>query len=254
MTNAWIDLQHLLDSLYAPVGRALTAEVTGPAVLDVGCGTGATTVEIARKVKGRVVGVDISAPMIEAARGRGEDRAEFVVADAQEHPFEERFDTVMSRFGVMFFADPVRAFANLRRATRPAGSLRCVVWRSAEENPFMTTAERAAAPLLPDLPTRPADGPGQFAFADPDRVRGILSDAGWSRVSIDPVDIACSLPAADLDAYIGRLGPVGMTLQKHDAAAVAEVVGAVRPAFAPFIHGDAVRFVAACHLVGALAP
>ena len=141
-------------------------------VLDVGCGTGSTTLAVARLLgaKGRCTGIDISEPMIAAARARAEREgtpASFIRADAQTHAFEPAsFDMIISRFGVMFFDDSVRAFANLRRAARDDAELRFIAWRSAAENPFMTTAERAAAPLLPNLPARRPDAPGQFAFAD----------------------------------------------------------------------------------------
>src|SRR5687768_16521415 len=127
--NAWVELQAVTDRALAPFIAPLLDGVDG-AVLDVGCGTGATTEAAARRAT-RAVGVDISEPMIEAARART-DAAEFIVADAQTHPFEPHgFDHVISRFGVMFFDDPVAAFANLRRA---GGRLRAIVWRGAEEN------------------------------------------------------------------------------------------------------------------------
>ena len=112
--------------------------------------------------------------MIAVARARAAEEgsaATFISADAETHRFEPpTFDTIVSRFGVMFFGDPVRAFTNLRLAASKDAALTCIVWRSAAENPFMTTAERAAAPLLPDIPPRRTDGPGQFAWADDRKV------------------------------------------------------------------------------------
>src|SRR3546814_6887720 len=90
------------------------------------------------------------------------------------------FDMAISRFGVMFFGDSVDAFANIRGAMEPGGTLHAIVWRGPHENVFMTTAERAAAPLLPAMPPRKPDAPGQFAFADPERVLSILWDSGRS--------------------------------------------------------------------------
>ena len=172
----------------------------GGRVLDVGCGTGSTTLAVARRLgaKGRCIGIDISEPMIAAARARAEREgtpASFIRADAQTHAFEPAsFDMIISRFGVMFFDDSVRAFANLRRAAKQTPSLRFIAWRSAAENPFMTTAERAAAPLLPNLPARRPDAPGQFAFADRDRVH---AHPGGERLGRDryPAD-RCRLHAA----------------------------------------------------------
>jgi len=154
---------------------------------------------------------------------------------------------------VMFFDDPVAAFANLRRAARDDAALRLIAWRSAAENPFMTAAERAAAPLLPDLPARRPDVPGQFAFADPQRVAHILEASGWAGVDIRPVDVVCSLTEGELDQYLARLGPVGIALQQADAATRARVIDTVRAAFAPYVHGGDVRFTAACWTIEARA-
>jgi SAM-dependent methyltransferase len=193
--------------------------------------------------------------MITAARARAEREgtpADFVCADAQVHAFPPAgFDAIVSRFGVMFFADPVLAFANLRRATTDGGELRFVAWRSAEENPFMTAAERAAAPVLPTLPPRRPDGPGQFAFADGEQVRATLEGGGWARVDVQPIDVACSLSETDLDHYLNRLGPVGRALEDADDATRARVLEAVRPAFDPYVRGGEVQFIAACWRVGA---
>jgi SAM-dependent methyltransferase len=195
--------------------------------------------------------------MIAAARARAEREgipASFILADVQTHPFERAsVDTIISRFGVMFFNDPVQAFANLRRAATDDGALHVIAWRSAAENPFMTTAERAAAPLLPNIPDRPADGPGQFSFADPQRVAAILDAGGWADVDIQPIDVECTLPEPELIGFITRLGPVGLALQGEDGRTRAQVIAAVRPAFDPFVHGTEVRYTAACWTISAQA-
>jgi SAM-dependent methyltransferase len=260
--RAWVDGQPLLDDLYAPFEHLLVEAMAtlGPrSVLDVGCGTGATTLAVARRLGPgcRCVGVDVSAPMLEVARRRA-DRAgiaaQFIHADAQDHPFEPAsVEAIVSRFGVMFFADPVRAFANLRRAATADAPLHCIAWRSAAENAFMTAAERAAAPLLPDLPPRRADGPGQFAFADAGHVHGILTAGGWSDVDIQPIDVACTMPEPALLPYATRLGPVGLKLPDVDEATRTRIVEAMRDAFAPYVDGALVRFTAACWRVCARA-
>src|SRR5690349_11612920 len=256
--GGWVHLQATLDAMFARVEDLLVDQVDpgAAAVLDVGCGTGATTLAIARKLgpHARCVGVDISEQMIALARQRAADApVEFVVADAGSHRFDSgAFDVIASRFGVMFFEQPERAFANLRTATRGGGTLRAVVWRRAEETPFMTAAEQAVGGMLA-LPPRSTDGPGQFAFADRARVRHILDDASWSEAAVEPVDLPCAFPAADLDAYVGTMGPVGRALTEHDEATRARVVEHVRPAFDRFRHGDEVRFTAACWLVTATA-
>jgi hypothetical protein len=176
----------------------------------------------------------------------------FIVADAQTHNFEAgQFDAIVSRFGVMFFSDPVAAFANLRRAARDGARLQVIVWRGAADNPFMITAERAAAPLLPNLPERKPDAPGQFALANDRRVHAILDAGGWSEVEIRPLDISCAMPASALVTYVSRMGPVGTALQETDEATRTRVVDAVLPAFDPFVRGDEVRFAAACWMVDA---
>lgn len=260
--HAWVAAQALLDRTLKPYEDLLLEAV--PAghegrVLDVGCGTGGTTVAVARRLGpgGQCVGVDISAPMITAARERAERAAapaSFICADAAEHPFEPAaFDTVISRFGVMFFNDSVRAFANLRRAVSDGAGMRFIVWRGPEENPFMTTAERAAAPLLPNLPARRPDEPGQFAFADSDKVHRILAESGWAGIDIRPIDVPCTLPEPELIGYFTRLGPVGQVLPEADEQTRARVVETVRAAFDPFVHGAEVRFTGACWLVDARA-
>ncbi|MFE3102279.1 class I SAM-dependent methyltransferase [Nocardia tengchongensis] len=259
--NAWVDFQELIAQVMRPLQDLLveTARTDGAhRVLDVGCGTGGTTLAVARELGARCIGVDVAEPMIAAARAnaaRDGLPVEFLRADAQTHAFEPGdFDLVMSRFGVMFFADPVAAFANLRHATRPGGRLACVVWRDAADNPFFTTAEQAAAPLLPDLGPRIPDAPGQFGLANRERVAGILAEAGWTDIDITPVDADCVMPEPELTGYISRLGPVGLALLEVDEATRAEVVDVVRAAFEPFVHGDQARFTAACWLLRATAP
>jgi SAM-dependent methyltransferase len=260
--RGWVDEQVLLDRLYLPFQERLLEVAIAAAprsVLDVGCGTGSTTLAIARALGSgaHVTGVDISAPMIDAATTRAAREgvaARFVRADAQTHAFEPAsVDLIVSRFGVMFFADPVGAFANLRRAAREGARLQCIAWRSVAENPFMTEAERAAAPLLPDLPPRRPDLPGQFAFADRDRVQGILRASAWEDVDIRPLDVACRMSEADLLTYVSRLGPVGIALRDADDETRARVIAAVRAAFDPYVIDGECRFTAACWLIGARA-
>jgi SAM-dependent methyltransferase len=261
--RAWVDEQESLDRLFAPFENLLVDEARAASarrVLDVGCGTGATTLAIAQVLgaAGQCVGADISEPMIAAARVRAERAgaaASFICGDVQRHAFEPAsFDLIVSRFGVMFFDSPVQAFANLRHAAKDGSALRAIAWRSAAENPFMTTAERAAAPLLANLPARKPGAPGQFSFADRDRVASTLAESGWAGVDIRPIDVECTLPENALHGYLTRLGPVGLVLQDADERTHTRVTEAMRAAFEPYVHGSEVRFTAACWMIGARAP
>src|SRR5262245_2614671 len=224
--RGWIDAKELLDQVLEPFEDLLVdavAERNAQRVVDVGCGTGSTPFAVARllaKSKGTAVGLDISEPMIALARERAEREgapARFICADAQTHAFEPAsFDMIVSRFGTMFFDDSVGAFENLRRAAARGAGLELIVWRSAAENPFMTAAERAATPFLPDVPARRPDEPGQFAFADRDRISAILERSGWSDLDIRPLDVECALPLAELTIYLSKVGPVSRAIQGLD--------------------------------------
>ncbi|CAN7413847.1 class I SAM-dependent methyltransferase [Duganella sp. LjRoot269] len=252
--NMWVEAQELLDQMFQPIEdllmQGLPAETRR--LLDVGCGTGATTLAAARRLgpDSHCTGIDISGAVIEAARERAaqaRSNACFIQDNVQSHAFEPAsYDTIISRFGVMFFDDPVAAFRNLRLAARGNATLRLITWRSAEDNPFMTTAERSAAALLPQLPVRVPDEPGQFGFADRDRVRTILEQSDWERIDIEPLDVVCSFPEKELLRYITRMGPVGRLLQTVDDHTRQQVASTARAAFEPFIHGDEVRYTAAC--------
>ena len=257
---AWVEAHALIDQVLQPFEDVLVDAVSASGaghVLDVGCGTGSTTRAVARLLgnSGRCIGNDISEQMIDAGRMLAERegvRASFVCADAQTHVFEPAaFDMIISRFGLMFFDDVVRAFENLRRAARAGGELRFIAWRSPEENPFMTAAERAAAPLLPNLPPRQPNEAGQFGFADAQRVRSILEKSGWREIEIQAIDMPCTLPEKELTRYGTRFGPVGRVLQEADPQIRVQVASVVRAAFDPYVHGAQARFTGACWLVGA---
>ncbi|WP_084070345.1 class I SAM-dependent methyltransferase [Pandoraea vervacti] len=264
---AWVDNRAVLDQMFVPLATFLTDRARDVAqgapsgrLLDVGCGTGGATLALSDALGGHwaLTGADISAPMIAEARMRAAHArraVEFVCADVQTHAFAgEPFDLIVSRLGVMFFDDPVTAFANLRRAARPGARLHMLAWRGPSENPFMTVAERAAQPLLPDLARRVPGAPGQFGFADRARVEAILTSSGWTDVSLTPVQFDCTFALADLREYTTRLGPVGLALAQRTPAQRASIADALVEAYGPFIKDDEVRFTAACWHLSARAP
>lgn len=228
--DTWTALQERLDALFAPLtGPALDAAAPAPGerVLDVGCGCGATVLELARRVGpgGRVLGLDVSGPMTARARARiaaaGLDNAEVLVSDAATHAFPAPVaDLLFSRFGVMFFADPVAAFANLRRAVRPDGRLLFACWRALAENAWFSVPLDAARPLLPPQPEPEPDAPGPFAFADPSRVHAVLTGAGWGTIGIERLDVPLRLAGPgrldEASALATRVGALARVLAEVD--------------------------------------
>jgi SAM-dependent methyltransferase len=263
----WVQMQASIDAQIRPLGEIAMdrgAIAAGERVLDVGCGCGAATLAIARRVgaAAEAVGIDISAVMLERARAAaaeaGIGNVRFENADAQTHRFAAgSFDVAFSRFGVMFFAHPEEAFANLRSALRGGGRLAFVCWRALEENPWMLVPLGAALQQLPAPPALPSpEAPGPFAFADADRIRRILEGAGFSAVRIDAVDETLSVGGAGgLEAaadFLVQIGPTGRILREaNDADLCARVGDAVRAALRPYASGDGVRMPSAAWAVTA---
>lgn len=259
----WAEEQPMLDRLFLPFEHILTDAVVaeGPSeVLDIGCGTGATTLAIAQKLapNGRCTGLDVAEILVNVGRERAVKNqvpnASFLVGDAQRYDLApDRFDAIVSRFGVMFFDDPQAAFANIRRATRVGGTLTCIVWRGPQDNPFMVTAERAVTALLgSEEPIDPC-APGQFAFGEADRVRAILTASAWDAIDIQPIDVDCKLSKSDLAIYVRRMGRVGTILPDLDEVMRHRVTSALDEAFSRFLAGGQAHFTAACWLVRAKA-
>jgi len=260
--GAWAEVREPLERQLAPLGRrALTALAPRPgeSVLDIGCGGGATALALAQALApdGTVVGIDLSAAVLAFARRAAEGcaRVRFVQADAQVFPFEPAsFDAAFSRFGVMFFTDPTAAFINIRRSLRPKGRLAFVCWRALEENPLDIVPLRAASALLPPQPAHDPDAPGPFAFAKPDRVRGILERAGFTEIEITAHDEPVG--SGDLDAMLAvcsRVGALGKILRENPALRAA-ALPAVRCALAAYDGPDGVRLNAATWVVTARVP
>jgi SAM-dependent methyltransferase len=237
---AWAEVRKPLERQLAPLGRhALTALAPRPGenILDIGCGGGETALALAREVApdGTVTGVDLSAAVLAFAErtAKGYERVRFVQADAQAFPFEPAsFDAAFSRFGVMFFADPTAAFINIHRSLRPNGRLAFICWRALEENPLDMLPLRAASAHLPPQPVHDPDAPGPFAFANPDRVRGILERAGFEEIGIAAHDD--QVGSGNLEAMLtvcSHVGALGKILRENpDLRAAA--LPAVRAALA----------------------
>ena len=260
----WVRLNDVVDRMIAPIGRLAMDRaglVAGERVLDVGCGCGNTTVELARRVApgGSVTGVDVSAPMLALARERaaGVDGIRFERGDAQVHPFPpSAFDVVFSRFGVMFFVDPTAAFANLRAALRSGGRVAFVCWQWLPVNDWMRVPVMAAAQVVA-LPPPPApDAPGPFSFGDPDRVRAILGGAGFVEVDVAPHEGTLTLPGGgDIDAtvdFVLQMGPAAAALREAgDPDVRPRAAKAVREALLPYVTPEGPRMSYACWLVSA---
>ncbi|MGH6988231.1 MAG: class I SAM-dependent methyltransferase, partial [Caulobacteraceae bacterium] len=263
--ETWAALQERLDAQIAPLGeRAMSvlAPEPGEVILDLGCGCGATSLELAARLgpKGAVQAVDISGPMLAVARARprgpGQASIEFVQGDAQVFHFEGgAADGAFSRFGVMFYADPVAAFANVRGGLKRGGRLAFVCWRDVSLNPFMTLPYQAALPLLPPQPP-PGDpfAPGPFALADGARLRGILASAGYGDIILEPFD--CAIGGADLGTHTEtalRIGPLGRVLRESPEL-LAPVRAKVLEALKPYAGADGVKLPSATWIVAARNP
>jgi SAM-dependent methyltransferase len=204
------------------------------------------------------VGLDISEPLLASARRRADElgvtTAHFVQGDAQTHELEQgAFDAIISRFGVMFFSDFDAAFANLRGALRPGGRMTFACWRSPHDNPLALVATKAAARFLPPLPEPDLEAPGRWAFADPERVRGILSRSGWQDIAIEPLDAPTPLSLDDAMRLNLRMGALGAALQQQDDAVREQVRAALAESLQPYVEDGLVRMTAACWLVTAAA-
>ena len=261
----WTDRQSVQDIVLAPVTEKLitrTNAQAGQRILDIGCGCGATTIELARQVgpSGHVLGIDISVPMLERARQlTAKDLpADYVLADATVYPFDPAsFDLLVSRFGVMFFADPVLSFRNLRSALRPKGRLVFACWREPRENGWMMAPLMAVYKHVPKLPQLGPEDPGPFSFADEARVKRILGDAGFADVAMEACPLSIDIAAGQgLEAAVQgaiEIGPASRALEGHPPDVVAAAVNSIRETLAPFAKGQSVLLPGAIWLVTARA-
>jgi SAM-dependent methyltransferase len=259
----WTDRQAVQDILLAPVSQILIDRArpkAGERVIDVGCGCGASTIALAERVApaGFALGVDISEPMLSRARERAPKNLPltFVQADATVYPFDpQNFDLLVSRFGVMFFAEPAVSFANLRRALRPGARVAFVCWRDPRENPWMTISLKAVYQHVPKLPQLGPEDPGPFAFASEERVRRILGEAGYGDIVLERCDISIDIAndrglEGAVDTAIG-LGPAFRALEGHPPEVRAAATNSVRELLAPQMRGQSLPLPASIWIVTA---
>ncbi len=246
--ETWARFQDQLDRQIQPLGQAAIRALAprlGERIVDIGCGCGQTTLELAAEVgtHGFVLGADISRPMLDVAiarpRASGNPRIEFRLLDAQSDDLAAvgggAFDAAFSRFGVMFFSDPVAAFANIRKALKPNGRLGFVCWRPLQENHWMRRPMEAALPFLPPMPPSDPTAPGPFAFADAARVTTMLAAAGFSGISSTPFDAL--IGSGDLEQTLQlmfKVGPLGAALREHPECKD-QVAAAVKAALEPYV-------------------
>jgi SAM-dependent methyltransferase len=265
----WTDRQAEQDVLLAPVTQALidrAAPRAGERIIDVGCGCGGTSMALASRVAptGFVLGVDISGPMLARARQLAPKGAserlpvDFVLADATVYPFDPgSFDLLVSRFGVMFFAEPAISFSNLRRALRPLGRMAFACWREPRENPWMMAPLQAIYQHVPKLPPQGPEDPGPFAFASEERVHRILGEAGFKRIQMEPVALSFDIAIGrGLDAAVQaamQIGPGSRALDGHPPETRAAAATTVKETLAPFVRGDSVPLPGSIWIVTARA-
>ena len=256
----WIEHDERYDRMLRPFTDHLLEAAgirCGDTVLDIGCGCGHTTRAAARRANpGDVLGVDLSGPMLErarqVARNAGVDNVRFEQADAQMHAFAgQAFDAAISRFGVMFFDDPMAAFSNLGSALRGAGRITFVCWRTLLENEFIAVPAGAALQHVPLPDLGDPSAPGPFSLADADRIRTVLGDGGFSDIQIDPLREPLWL-GADADDAIGFIRGTSFAREVLDAAppdAAARALDAARVALQPFESDDGVILGSSAWLV-----
>ena len=250
----WVTHDALMEAMLQPLGESVIdtlAPQPGEHVLDIGCGCGHTSLSLADRVGagGSVTGVDISAPMLavagQLATERNAERTsiQFLEADAQTHSFEpERYDVVFSRFGVMFFEDPVAAFANIRSALRTSGRLAFCCWQPRAVNPFMTVPAMAVLELLPTPPEVPPRTPGPFAFEEADYITEILTSAGFGSVAVtplqQPLNFGRGLSLVDIVERLVQIGPIAQMVREASEDLQQPVRDKVIDAVKPFYGED----------------
>ena len=265
--EAWerrIDAMNLFSDVYGIPAMDALAVQTGDRIVDVGCGPGTTSVELGTRVgpTGEVIALDIAQGMVDAARRRAEEagaaNVRAVLHDLEEAPIDGALDAAFSRFGVMFFPAPERAFTNIAASLRSGGRFAASVWGSLGDNPWMFVPTLASAGLLGVELAIPGPGqPGPFSLAEPDHVVSLLEGAGFADVTVTPVAGARLISEANAGAEVAALlevGPVGEAYGQADETTRQQAIDAVVEAIEPFRDGDGWRLSGAALVVTAIRP
>ncbi len=251
----WVEIEEHQEGTAGEPGRMAMDSLDvrpGQRVLDLGCGTGPTTVELARRVgpDGSVLGVDIAAAMLDRARERaaaeGARNVSFVHADVQSYDLgSDAYDRAFSRFGVMFYADPVAAFSNVRRALKAGGALGFVCWQNVTANEWMLIPGMAVTSVTGSVPALPEPGqPGPFSLCDVERVHEILAAAGFADIEVVPHNDVISAPERELPDYADvslRMGVAREALKDADEVKRAEAFESVTAALREKVHDGQLR-------------
>lgn len=261
----WIEHEHALDTAMQgmlDVMLAASGATASSSILDIGCGTGASTLDAARLASaGKAVGVDISQPLLDRAIARADrakvENASFLLADAQTHDFrKEECNVLISRIGMSFFSDSVAAFENLAMALNPGGRMAFVCWAAVDKNPWFHIPKKVAEARLGSIPGGPPHAPGPTGFSDLDHVSRLMAEAGLKDIDAQAVEVALTPPggAAGAASAASRVGPAARIVKAHagessDEAAIEE---GVRAAFQTFETDGAIQVPAvvnlfACH-------
>jgi SAM-dependent methyltransferase len=258
----WVVYQDRYDRMLAPFARRILAAApihAGSRVLDVGCGCGGTTIEAARRATtGTATGIDISEPMIETARLRAAEEnvtnAAWLLGDAQTTSLPvAAFDVVISRFGIMFFDDPVAAFTNVARAISGGGALTFVCWQDLLSNEWIRVPGLALAEHVPLPDLGPPGAPGMFSLADPERIRTVLTSAGFTDLVIEPLEEQILLGGGgsleDSVAFLRQGGMARAVLKDVEESRQEQAIAAAAAALKPFVTPEGVRIGTAAWLV-----
>ena len=257
----WVAQQALHEGMLTEFGRVVldrAAARPGENAIDIGCGCGNTSAELAARVgaNGHVLALDVSEPILSVAKARiaSFPNARTLLADAATYNFEPgATDLLFSRFGVMFFGDPTAAFANLRAAMKPTGRLVFACWRSFAENMWMKAPYKAVLKHVPPMPSPDPDDPGPFSFADADRVTRILTGAGFRKPEFEKFDMMIDLGGgqgiAAATAGALAIGPAARALADQPEAVRRAAEEAIRQTLAPYEVGDRVELPAAIWIV-----